>query len=84
MMKDLLQENGWLGVAFILTLQFVYTIWKDKNKAKENALSANTEAIKKLSKDLNRYYFGMKILAGERWTEIKEFIETDPSKDRDA
>lgn len=83
-MKELLQENGWLGVAFILTLQFVYTIWKDKQKTNDDALKANTAAILKLQKELNRYYFGLKYLAGDKWPQVSSFIQTDPSREKDV
>lgn len=77
-MKELLAENGWLGVAFILTLQFVYTVWKDKSKGHDDALNKNTAAIEKLQKDLNRYYTGLKIISGNRWaTEIKPFLDEE-------
>jgi hypothetical protein len=77
-MKELLQENGWLGVAFILTLQFVYTIWKDNNKSKDDALKENTAAIQKLQKDMNRFFTGLKLVAGNRWgPEIKPFLDEE-------
>lgn len=82
-MKELLQENGWLGVAFILTLHFVYVVWKDKNKGKDDELAQNTLAIRKLNRDLNRYFFGLKFLAGDQWPRISEFIQGDPGKDKD-
>jgi hypothetical protein len=80
-MKELLQDNGWAGVTIILCLQFVYSVWKDKTASKDKSLDANTEAIKKLNKDMNRYYFGLKYLAGEKWPQVKTFIEDDPQKE---
>lgn len=77
-MKEILAENGWLGVAFILTLQFVYSVWKDKNKNHDDALNKNTAAIEKLQKDLNRYFTAIKILSGARWvSEIKPFLDEE-------
>ena len=80
-MKELLQENGWLGVALILTIQFVYTVWKDKQKTNDDALKANTAAILKLQKDMNRFFTGLKIVAGNRWVnEIKPFLDEENHK----
>lgn len=47
----------------------------------EEALHANTAALNMLKKDLSRYYFGMKFLAGERWPEVRGFIEEDRSRE---
>ncbi len=53
-MKELLQENGWLGVAFILTLQFVYSIWKDKTASKDKSLNDNTFAVTALTASVDK------------------------------
>lgn len=82
-MKEILDEHGWLGVSFILLIQFLYQLWKDKNKSKDDTLSANTKAIKQLNRDLNRYYFGLKYLAGDKWPQVSQFIQTDPSEGKD-
>ena len=60
---------------------FLWEFLKAKDKSNDKALDANTEAIKKLNKDLNRYYFGLKFLAGDKWPEVKSFIEDDPQKE---
>lgn len=80
-MKELLQENGLLGVSLILVARFAWDIYLEKTKSKDKALDANTLAIQKLNKDLNRYYFGLKYLAGDDWPKIKKFIEEEPQRE---
>lgn len=46
----------------------------------EEALRANTAMLNLLKKDLSRYYFGMKFLAGEKWPSVRAFIEEDQQK----
>lgn len=69
--------------------KFVYEIkTKETKKEKEDhalqmaelesSLRDAIATINKLNKDLNRYYTGLKILAGNRWiTEVRPFLDED-------
>lgn len=86
--KAALQEFGPLGAGVSILLVMVFNTYRDivkeKNASKEKALDKNTEAINQLRKDLNRYYFGLKYLAGDKWPKVSQFIQTDPSQEKDS
>lgn len=46
----------------------------------EEALRSTKTTLEKYQKDLNRYYTGLKILAGNRWiTDVKPFLDDEKS-----
>lgn len=71
-------EYGWLGVCTILLLQVLIKGGELLFKKKHDSDVALISEVKKLRKDLRRFYTAIKLLAGEKWPEIrKELMEED-------
>ncbi len=75
----------------MLAIHFIRDVWKSrKDKLKENTeaiismtatikeLNKSVAEIPKIQKDLNRYFDAIKLLSGDKWSEIsKKIIEEE-------
>ena len=83
-MKEIFEQFGVIGALVAIILIQLFNMWreiqKERNASKDKALDKNTAAIEKLTKDLNRYYFRLKFLAGDKWPQVSQFIQTEPQE----
>lgn len=80
----LTEAYGIYGILFTLLARFTWDVWKSRKKALEDNTTAIKELTKivsdipKIQKDLKRYFDAIKLLSGDKWSEIsKKMIEEE-------
>lgn len=58
-------------------VKFLFGLLKNDKKATDETVNKLTAEVAKLRKDLQRFYSAVKLIAGDRWSEVSEKIQKD-------